>query len=97
MDGAAAAPMIFTRDLQFGDRGRDVRRLQKDLLFVKTTGCASCAMSVCVKETICCWTASSRALILVPIAAHVTLRSMTDSLYLKAANAQSSSECSCIL
>jgi len=38
VDGVAAAPMIFTRDLQFGDRGRDVRRLQKDLLFVKTTG-----------------------------------------------------------
>lgn len=43
----APAPFTFTRDLQFGDRGRDVRQLQTDVLHLsKANGCATlCTIS----------------------------------------------------
>jgi hypothetical protein len=43
----AAAPLTFTRDLQFGDRGRDVRQLQTDVLHLsKANGYATfCTIS----------------------------------------------------
>ena len=46
-----APPSVFKRDLQFGDRGRDVRKLQSDVLFVKSTGCVVPLLEVSKRPT----------------------------------------------